>query len=83
MNTASINEHYTHDHNRLDELFHQFQTLKTSDRRQAAKLFSLVAPTLLGHVRRPWRLAGPAVSIIRSGPSATYAFPRSRSGSSG
>lgn len=40
------------------------------DRQQAAKLFSLVAPTLLGHLRRPWRLAGPAVSIIRSRASA-------------
>jgi pimeloyl-ACP methyl ester carboxylesterase len=39
------------------------------DRQQAAKLFSLVAPTVLGHVRRPWRLAGPAISIIRSGAS--------------
>jgi len=36
------------------------------DRSQAVKLGRLVAPTLLGHVRRPWRLFGPAVSIIRS-----------------
>jgi pimeloyl-ACP methyl ester carboxylesterase len=40
------------------------------DRSQAAKLLSLVAPTMLGHLRRPWRLVGPAVSIIRSGGSA-------------
>jgi pimeloyl-ACP methyl ester carboxylesterase len=33
---------------------------------QAAKLVRLVTPTLLGHVRRPWRLLAPAVSIIRS-----------------
>jgi pimeloyl-ACP methyl ester carboxylesterase len=33
---------------------------------QAAKLGRLVAPTLLGHVRRPWRLLGPAVSMLRS-----------------
>jgi pimeloyl-ACP methyl ester carboxylesterase len=33
---------------------------------QARKLGRLVTPTLLGHVRRPWRLLGPAVSIIRS-----------------
>jgi pimeloyl-ACP methyl ester carboxylesterase len=39
------------------------------DRGQAAKLLSLVAPTMLGHLRRPWRLVGPAVSIIRSGGS--------------
>lgn len=33
---------------------------------QAAKLGRLVGPTLLGHARRPWRMLGPAVSIIRS-----------------
>jgi pimeloyl-ACP methyl ester carboxylesterase len=36
------------------------------DPAQAAKLGRLVTPTLLGHARRPWRLLGPAVSIIRS-----------------
>jgi len=36
------------------------------DPRQALKLGSLVAPTMLGHVRRPWRLLGPAASILRS-----------------
>jgi len=36
---------------------------------QAFKLGRLVVPTLLGHARRPWRLLGPAISMIRSGPS--------------
>jgi len=36
------------------------------DPSQAAKLGRLVGPTLVGHLRRPWRLLGPAVSIIRS-----------------
>ena len=36
------------------------------DPRQAAKLGRLVGPTIVGHVRRPWRLLGPAVSILRS-----------------
>jgi len=36
------------------------------DPRQAMKLGRLVVPTLLGHIRRPWRLAGPMVSILRS-----------------
>jgi len=36
------------------------------DPRQAAKLGRLVGPTVLGHVRRPWRLLGPAASILRS-----------------
>ncbi len=37
------------------------------DPRQALKLGRLVAPTIRGHVRRPWRLLGPAASILRSG----------------
>jgi pimeloyl-ACP methyl ester carboxylesterase len=37
------------------------------DPRQAAKLGSLVGPTIAGHVRRPWRMLGPAASILRSG----------------
>jgi pimeloyl-ACP methyl ester carboxylesterase len=36
------------------------------DPTQAAKMARLVTPTLIGHVRRPWRLLGPAVSILRS-----------------
>jgi pimeloyl-ACP methyl ester carboxylesterase len=36
------------------------------DPRQATKLGSLVAPTIAGHARRPWRLLGPAASILRS-----------------
>lgn len=33
---------------------------------QAVKLGRLFLPTLIGHVTRPWRLLGPAVSILRS-----------------
>jgi pimeloyl-ACP methyl ester carboxylesterase len=33
---------------------------------QAMKLARLVGPTLRGHVTRPWRMLGPAVSIMRS-----------------
>ncbi len=36
------------------------------DPRQALKLGRLVAPTIRGHVRRPWRMLGPAASILRS-----------------
>lgn len=36
------------------------------DPRQAVKLGRLVAPTLRNHLRRPWRLLGPAASILRS-----------------
>jgi pimeloyl-ACP methyl ester carboxylesterase len=40
------------------------------DPRQAIKLGRLVAPTIAGHMLRPWRLIAPAVSILRSGGSA-------------
>ncbi len=36
------------------------------DPKQAAKFLRLVAPTVVGHVRRPWRLLGPMASILRS-----------------
>ena len=36
---------------------------------QAAKLGRLIGPTLLGHARRPWRLLGPAISMMRSSAS--------------
>lgn len=36
------------------------------DPKQALKLGRLVAPTVAGHARRPWRLLGPAASILRS-----------------
>lgn len=36
------------------------------DPTQAVKLGRLVAPTIRGHLRRPWRLLGPAASILRS-----------------
>lgn len=36
------------------------------DPAQARKLGRLYAPVLAGHARRPWRMLGPAVSILRS-----------------
>jgi pimeloyl-ACP methyl ester carboxylesterase len=36
------------------------------DPRQAAKLGRLIVPTLVGHAVKPWRLLGPAISLIRS-----------------
>lgn len=41
--------------------------------RQAAKMLRLLLPTLGGHVIRPWRLAGPMISILRSR-SSRYAL---------
>ena len=37
-----------------------------ADPGQAAKLGRLVAPTMVGHAMQPWRLVGPAMSILRS-----------------
>ena len=33
---------------------------------QAAKLGRLIMPTLVGHATRPWRMLGPAISMMRS-----------------
>lgn len=40
-----------------------------SDRDQATKFLRLVTPTLVGHALQPWRLIGPAMSIMRSAAS--------------
>jgi pimeloyl-ACP methyl ester carboxylesterase len=37
-----------------------------ADPEQARKLGRLVTPTMVGHAMQPWRLIGPAVSILRS-----------------
>jgi pimeloyl-ACP methyl ester carboxylesterase len=37
-----------------------------ADPRQAAKLGRLVTPTMVGHAMQPWRMIGPAWSILRS-----------------
>ena len=39
METQSINQHYTEDHQRLDDLFHEFQELKATDHWKAKKSF--------------------------------------------
>jgi hemerythrin-like domain-containing protein len=46
----SINQHYTEDHDRLDELFHQFQTLKPNDRVSAVKAFNGFKTGLERHI---------------------------------
>jgi pimeloyl-ACP methyl ester carboxylesterase len=40
-----------------------------TNRQQAMKLGRLVGPTLVNHARRPWRMLGPAVSLVRSSSS--------------
>lgn len=50
MNSQSINDHYTKDHDRLDELLRQFQTLKLSDRSKAARNFEEFKAGLEQHI---------------------------------
>jgi iron-sulfur cluster repair protein YtfE (RIC family) len=50
MNTDSINEHYSADHDRLDDLFRQFQTLKVSDRQKAVAAFKEFQAGLERHI---------------------------------
>lgn len=46
----SINQHYTADHERLDELFHQFQKQKTTNRDPAIKAFQEFKAGLERHI---------------------------------
>lgn len=50
MNNQTISEHYGRDHDRLDELFQRFQTLKTSDRAGAAQSFQEFHAGLERHI---------------------------------
>jgi iron-sulfur cluster repair protein YtfE (RIC family) len=50
MNSVSINQHYTEDHDRLDELFHQFQSLKSSDFAKAIHCFQEFKSGLERHI---------------------------------
>ena len=50
MNHPSISDHYGEDHDRLDELFHRFQTLKSSDRESAVRAFQEFKAGLERHI---------------------------------
>lgn len=50
MQTQSINSYYTEDHQRLDNLFHEFTNLKGSDRRAAEKSFGEFKAGLERHI---------------------------------
>jgi len=50
MNHPSISDHYGEDHDRLDELFHRFQTLKSSDRESAVRAFQEFKTGLEQHI---------------------------------
>ena len=46
----SINQHYTEDHERLDVLFHEFQKVKSTERRKASQLFRKFKDGLEQHI---------------------------------
>lgn len=50
MSHATINEHFTQDHDRLDELFLQYRQLKATDRGQAARSFQEFKAGLEQHI---------------------------------
>jgi iron-sulfur cluster repair protein YtfE (RIC family) len=50
LQTQSINQHYTEDHQRLDDLFHEFTNLKASDRPAAEKSFDEFKAGLERHI---------------------------------
>jgi iron-sulfur cluster repair protein YtfE (RIC family) len=50
MQAQSINQHYTEDHQRLDELLHGFQDLKATDHRRAEKTFHEFKAGLERHI---------------------------------
>jgi pimeloyl-ACP methyl ester carboxylesterase len=42
-----------------------------TDQRQAAALARTLVPTVYGNARHPWRIWGPLIALLRSGPSCT------------
>jgi regulator of cell morphogenesis and NO signaling len=50
MQTQSINRYYTEDHQRLDNLFHEFTNLKGSDRQAVKKSFGEFKAGLERHI---------------------------------
>jgi regulator of cell morphogenesis and NO signaling len=74
METQSINQHYTEDHQRLDDLFHEFRELKSADRRTAEKLFHEFKTGLERHIVREEEILFPAfegkLNRLQDGPTA-------------
>jgi regulator of cell morphogenesis and NO signaling len=74
METQSINQHYTEDHQRLDDLFHEFQELKSTNRRKAERLFHEFKTGLERHIVWEEKILFPAFeekfTQLQSGPTA-------------
>jgi regulator of cell morphogenesis and NO signaling len=78
MQTQSINQHYTEDHQRLDDLFHEFQNFKASDRRKAEKSFGEFKAGLERHIVWEEEILFPAFEKkfdhLQGGPTAVMRF---------
>lgn len=74
MQTQSINQHYTEDHQHLDDLFHEFQSLKSTDCRSAEKVFSEFKTGLERHIVWEEEILFPAFETklghLQNGPTA-------------
>jgi iron-sulfur cluster repair protein YtfE (RIC family) len=74
MQTQSINQHYTEDHQHLDDLFYDFQRLKSSDRRSAEKAFYEFKAGLERHIVWEEEILFPAfeerLKHLHDGPTA-------------
>lgn len=74
MQTQSINQHYTEDHQQLDDLFHEFQSLKTADHRKAERLFHEFKTGLERHIVWEEEILFPAfeekLNHLQDGPTA-------------
>lgn len=69
---TSINAHYTQDHDRLDDLLHQFQVLKTSDPAKSRELFGNFKDGLEQHILWEEEILFPSFELktgISSGPT--------------
>ena len=77
MQTRSIHQHYTEDHQRLDDLFHEFQNLKASDLRAAEKSFGEFKADLERHIVWEEEILFPAFEKKfghQGGPTAVMRF---------
>lgn len=74
MQTQSINQHYTEDHQQLDDLFHEYQSLKSTDRWKAERAFREFKTGLERHIVWEEEILFPAfeqkLSHLQDGPTA-------------
>jgi regulator of cell morphogenesis and NO signaling len=74
MQTQSINQYYSEDHQHLDDLFHEFQSLKAIERRKAENAFYEFNAALERHIVWEEKILFPAFeekfSQFQEGPTA-------------